>query len=230
MPRNQRVLSASATAPEAGKVRMAEVIYQALRHDIAFGRLMPRQRLVESDLCERFGTTNHNVRQAFELLDRVGLIERKANRGVEVKAMTAQELTDLYEVRVMLQREGARFLDLDRREELVTRLTAVNADYEKALEEDRLEAAAEANDAFHTMLFDYCRNAELAKLQHSYWLNASAIISRALTDKSLSQKSREDHRAIISAIADGDVARLIEVTVGHISPAVDVYRRLYGLF
>lgn len=34
----------------------------------------------------------------------------------------------------------------------------------------------------------------------------------------------------ISAIADGDVARLIEVTVGHISPAVDVYRRLYGPF
>lgn len=230
MPRNRGVPGASETAPETGRVRMAELIYQALRHDIAFGRLMPRQRLVESDLCERFGTTNHNVRQAFELLDRVGLIERKANRGVEVKAMTVQELTDLYEVRVMLQREGARCLDLSRRDELVARLTAVNAEYEKALDEDRLEAAAEANDAFHTMLFDYCSNAELAKLQHTYWLNASAIISRALTDKGLSQNSRNDHRAIIASIANGDVERLIEVTVGHIRPAVNVYRRLYGLF
>ena len=230
MSRNQKAPAAAETAPESGRVHMAEVIYQALRHDIAFGRLMPRQRLVENDLCERFGTTNHNVRLAFELLDRVGLIERKANRGVEVKAMTAKELTDHYEVRVMLQREGVRFLDLDRREELVATLTAINTDYEKALDEDRLEAAAEANDAFHTTLFDYCRNAELAKLQHSYWLNASAIISRALTDKSLSQNSRNDHRAIIAAIADGDIERLVEVTVGHIRPAVEVYRRLYGLF
>ncbi|MDG9793498.1 GntR family transcriptional regulator [Brucella anthropi] len=230
MPSTRKAPMATETIPDAHKPHMAEVIYQALRHDIAFGRLMPRQRLVESDLCVRFGTTNHNVRLAFELLDRVGLIERKANRGVEVKALSAQELMNLYEVRVMLQREGARSLDMSRREELVAQLSAINADYEKALDEDRLEAAAEANDAFHALLFDYCRNAELAKLQRSYWLNASAIISRALTDRSLSQNSRKDHHEIIAAISAGDVERLIEVTVGHIRPAVDVYRRLYGLF
>ena len=230
MPRQPAALQASDTASDQGKIRMAEAIYQALRLDIAFGRLMPRERLVESVLCERFQTTNHNVRQAFELLDRVGLIERKANRGVEVKALTTQQLHDLYEVRVMLQREGARLLDLSRIPELVAALTEVNRAYEAALDADQLEAAAEANDAFHRILFDYCKNAELAKLQHSYWLNASAIISRALTDKSLSQNSRKDHRAIIAAIEARDVERLIEVTVGHIRPAVQVYRRLYGLF
>lgn len=229
MPRNTKVPAASDPAADAGKIRMVDVIYQTLRHDIAFGRLMPRQRLVESDLCERFDTTNHNVRLAFELLDRVGLIERKANRGVEVKALTAQELRDLSEVRLLLQREGARLLDMSRKDELVAKLTEINDRYEIALDSDRLETAAEANDAFHCTMFDYCSNAELARLQHSYWLNASAVISRALSDKSLSHNSRRDHRAIIAAIDAGDVERLIEVAMGHIGPAVEVYRRLYGL-
>ncbi|MFK0206401.1 GntR family transcriptional regulator [Agrobacterium sp. NPDC090283] len=230
MPSNRGAKSLPETSAESGKVRAADAIYQVLRHDIAFGRLMPRQRLVESDLCERFGTSNHNIRQAFELLDRVGLIERKANRGVEVKALSADELKDLYDMRVILQAEGARRIDLSRSAEIVAKLTEINDAYEKALDEGRFEAAAEANDAFHMTTFDYCLNAELAKLQRSYWLRASAIISRALSDSSLSHGSRRDHREIIAAIRDGSVDRLAEVAVAHIRPAVDVYRRLYGLF
>lgn len=213
----------------SGKVHVAEKIYKELRHDIAFGRLMPRQRLVESELCERFSTTNHNVRQAFELLDRVGLVERKPNRGVEVKALSSQELHDLRDIRVMLQREGARLLDLAQRDQILAELTAANTAYDLALESDQLNAAAEANDAFHMTLFKYCRNAELAALQLRYWLKASAIISRALAEKPLAIESRRDHVKIIEAVRDQDLERLAVLSVEHIGPAVSAYQRRYGL-
>jgi DNA-binding GntR family transcriptional regulator len=51
----------------------------------------------------------------------------------------------------------------------------------------------------------------------------------ALTDQTLSQASVQDHLAIIAAIRDRDVERLVTVAVNHIQPAVDVYRRIYGL-
>lgn len=78
-------------------------------------------------------------------------------------------------------------------------------------------------------MLDYCRNVELANLQRSYWLRASAIISRALNDGRLSKGSRGDHREIISAIKDRNVDRLVEVTIAHIRPAFDIYKRIYGL-
>lgn len=211
------------------KQKASEAIFHALRLEIAFGRLKPRERLIEHDLCKRFGTSNHNVRQAFELLDRVGLVDRRANRGVEVKALTAAELNDLYEVRVVLQAEGARKLDLSRADEIVAALTAINGSYAAALQAGRIEDAVLANDAFHNTTFDYCTNADLAALQRTYWLKASAIISRALTDQTLSQASVQDHATIISAIRDRDVDRLVTAAVNHIQPAVDVYRRIYGL-
>lgn len=213
----------------ATKQKASEAIFHALRLEIAFGQLKPRERLIEHDLCKRFGTSNHNVRQAFELLDRVGLVERRANRGVEVKALTAVELNDLYEVRVLLQAEGARKIDLSRADDIVAALTAINARYAAALQSGRIEDAALENDAFHTTTFDYCTNADLAALQRTYWLKASAVISRALTDQTLSQASVQDHLAIIAAIGDRDVERFVTVAVNHIQPAVDVYRRIYGL-
>jgi len=100
------------------KQHASVAIFHALRIEIAFGLLKPRERLIEHDLCQRFETSNHNIRQAFELLDRVGLIDRRANRGVAVKALYTEELSDLYEVRVMLQREGARKIDMSRSHEL----------------------------------------------------------------------------------------------------------------
>lgn len=221
---------ARADLPESGtKQRASEAIFHALRLEIAFGQLKPRERLIEHDLCQRFGTSNHNIRQAFELLDRVGLVDRRANRGVEVKALTSAELRDLYEVRVLLQGEGARKLDMSRADEIAAVLTTINRRYADALQSGQIEAAVLANDAFHSATFDYCTNADLAALQRTYWLKASAIISRALTDQTLSQASVQDHEAIIAAIRDRDVVRLVTVAVDHIQPAVDVYRRIYGL-
>lgn len=211
------------------KPRASDAIFHALRLEIAFGRLKPRERLIEHDLCQRFETSNHNIRQAFELLDRVGLVDRRANRGVEVKALTKSELHDLYQVRVLLQGEGARRLDFSRSEELAAVLTEANHRYTTALKEGRIEDAVLANDAFHSAIFEYCTNADLASLQRTYWLKASAIISRALTDTTLSLASVHDHEAIISAIRDKDVDRLVTVSVNHIQPAVDMYRRIYGL-
>ena len=229
MPSSQLDGRSAEAADPSAKPRAAEAIFHALRMEIAFGQLRPRERLIEHDLCQRFGTSNHNIRQAFELLDRVGLVDRKANRGVEVKALTASELTDLYEVRVLLQREGARKIDLSRAEDIAEHLTAINARYAAALIADCVEDAVRANDAFHLATFDYCTNADLAALQRTYWLKASAVISRALSDRTLSQASLQDHALIITAIRNRDLAQLVQTAVGHIQPAVDVYRRIYGL-
>lgn len=225
MPVNQDTPSTEG----ATKPRASEAIFHALRLEIAFGKLKPRERLIEHDLCQRFDTSNHNIRQAFELLDRVGLVDRRANRGVEVKALTATELRDLCEVRVLLQGEGARKLDLSRSDEIAAELTKINLRYSAALRSGCIEEAVMENDAFHRATFDYCTNGDLAALQRTYWLKASAVISRALTDQTLSQASVQDHEAIILAIRDRDVERLVTVAVNHIQPAVEVYRQIYGL-
>ena len=58
-------------------------IVDKLETDIVFGRLHPRERLIEDDLMARFGAKRHLVRQALVELERMGLVRRTRNRGGE---------------------------------------------------------------------------------------------------------------------------------------------------
>ena len=51
-------------------------VVRTLQHDIIFGRLKPRERLVEEELGARFDVGRHVVRAAIEELDRLGLVRR----------------------------------------------------------------------------------------------------------------------------------------------------------
>ena len=83
-------------------------IVQRIEEDIVFGRLHPRERLVEEALAERFGVKRHIVREALADLERRGLIERFRNRGAMVKAYTPEEVEQLYAVRALLEtRDGS---------------------------------------------------------------------------------------------------------------------------
>ena len=45
-------------------------IIKSLEHDIIFGRLHPRERLIEDELMERFSAKRHTIRTALD--DRFG--------------------------------------------------------------------------------------------------------------------------------------------------------------
>ena len=50
-------------------------VAEALRAAILRGEFVPRQRLVEADLCERFGTSRFIVRAVLQDLAAQGLVE-----------------------------------------------------------------------------------------------------------------------------------------------------------
>ena len=63
---------------------LAEIV-RTLEADIIFGRLKPRERLVEDTLMERLGVTRHLVRQALAELERLGIVVRARNKGCAVR-------------------------------------------------------------------------------------------------------------------------------------------------
>lgn len=211
------------------KQQASKKIFEALRLEISLGLLKPRERLIEQELCVKFDTSNHNIRQAFDLLDRVGLVCRKANCGVVVRAIDHKELNDLYNVRLILQREGLRALDLSNSNELVIKLSEINRCFKIAIDDKNHENMIKENEKFHMLIYEYCLNKELSELLHTYWLKASAITSHGLNDEEYMLQSIADHENIITAIKRGNLEQLIQVSVEHIRPAVELYKITYGL-
>lgn len=202
---------------------MIEQVANALRFDIVFGRLRPRERLIEGDLSERFGVGRYVVRGALDELERQGFVVKRPNKGAMVREYSAEEIRQLYDMRSLLQREAAMRIPLDDTAALVGALEEVQARYRRALEDRDLVAVSQANDQFHHILFSACGNRFLAESIEQYWYKTAAIHSYAIGDPALAQRSCAEHEAMIAAIRNGDRDSLVRLVVDHMIPALQAY-------
>jgi len=85
-----------------------ETVTSALRREILAGELPGGARLVEQELCARYGVARHSLRAALRALAAEGLVRVETNRGARVARLDADEVTWLYELRTALEVEAAR--------------------------------------------------------------------------------------------------------------------------
>jgi DNA-binding GntR family transcriptional regulator len=215
--------------PEAPRTDALQDVLAALQEDIVLGRLPPGARLVEEDLAERFETKRHVVREAFGALERIGLIERRRNRGAAVRSLTPDDVNQIYAVREILERAAAAQipLPLDRR-----RLAAIEAAqrrHDAAIAEADAKAVFRANFAFHDTLFSTCGNPYLAAAIEDFRQKTHVVWSYAIIKPEYFRNAQREHRAMIKALKDGDRKRLVELCAHHLDISRSAYLETHRL-
>ncbi len=205
-----------------------DAVMSALQQDIAFGRLKPRERLVEEELSERFLVGRHIIRAAFKELEHAGLIRRRQNRGAIVNDYSTEEVDELYDVRTILQHQAAQRIQLPAAPDLIVRLRGLNDTYVHRGQAGDLDAASVANDTFHQVIFSACRNRQLAHLIQQYWVKTAAIHCYAIANPALAEKSRQEHFQMIDAMESGDRVSFETLTVQHMQPALQAFKAAHG--
>ncbi|MET7400479.1 GntR family transcriptional regulator [Dactylosporangium sp. NPDC005572] len=76
---------------------------ELLRAAILGGEYLPGERLVEAQLCERFGVSRFNIRTAIQELAADGLVEVQRNKGAQVRKVSLDEAVEITEVRMVLE-------------------------------------------------------------------------------------------------------------------------------
>ncbi len=84
------------------------MLASALRRDISFGALLPDQKLKIEELRQRYGGSNHSMRESLRLLSAEGLVEATAQRGFRVTSATEDDLRDIIMVRSEVEALGLR--------------------------------------------------------------------------------------------------------------------------
>jgi DNA-binding GntR family transcriptional regulator len=128
------------------------LVVDALRDAIADGEFAANQRLIESDLSERFGASRGNVRTALLQLTSEGLVERMQNRGARVRAISLAEAIEITEVRMALEglcaaKAAQRLTDEDR-----DRLRGIGTAMQKAVAAGDLLGYSELNRQLHSLI------------------------------------------------------------------------------
>ncbi len=209
-----------------------ERVIERLEEDIVFGQRRPRERLIEDDLVAQFGTKKHIVRQALVELERMGLIERKRNKGAVVRDYTPDEVRQIFAVRKLLEAEAARQIPLPASDELIEKLSAIHETHSAAVDSGDIAYAFRANIRFHQTLFGACGNPYLVEAINLFAFKSHAVRFYSLVRPEYLQNARQDHAAMIEALRKGERKKLVTLCTEHLEPPVkaygDAYEQMFG--
>lgn len=211
----------AALREEAGP--SVEDLVRALEFEILFGRLKPRERLVEDQLIARFGAKRHIVRRALDELTRIGIAVRSPNRGATVRDFSAQEVEEIYELRELLQERAVERMPLPADGQHIAALEAIQCRHDAAIAGNDLRTVDQVNDEFHRLFFSTCGNAHLIQAIAHYAHLSRAMRVYPMSDPATLAKLRDEHWAMIAALGSGDRARLLTLVAGHIQPSKAAY-------
>ncbi|MGI9597872.1 MAG: GntR family transcriptional regulator [Acidimicrobiales bacterium] len=87
---------------------LGSAVGASLRVAIISGQIPAGDRLVETELADRFGVSRGPIRDALAELERGGLVELRARKGSYVRSLTAIDVDEVYTLRISLESLAVR--------------------------------------------------------------------------------------------------------------------------
>lgn len=182
----------------------AQSLSDAIEHDIVTGVFKAGVRLDEVRLAERYGVSRTPIREAFMQLASAGLVEIRPYRGAFVVEIGAAELIEMFEVMAELEGMCGR---LAARRVTPERLAALLTAHKRCLEAEQsgdADAYYYANQVFHHELYRSSNNSFLERQATSLHRRLRPYRRLQLRVPGRVGTSRQEHQAIVDAIAAGD--------------------------
>ncbi|WP_462158132.1 GntR family transcriptional regulator [Pseudoalteromonas sp. GB56] len=192
----------------------ADQVFVDLRRAIVEGGIAQGSKISEPELAKRFSVSRATLRDALNRLEACNLVERKANVGCRVVALTPERLIEVYQVRAALEGLACRLAAQNMTDEEIADIKGL---LNKHLNEQRVKEGEsyyqEAGDLdFHYRIIKGSKNEHLFSLLYHdlYQLVRMYRVQMGMTGPRVS-KAFDEHLAIINAIAnrDGELAQML---------------------
>ena len=190
--------------------------YQMILEAIDVGVYRPGDRLVESELAERFGVSRTPVREALQRLETQSLLSRDG-RSLIVASLDHSQLAELYVVRSELEGLAARLAARHANAEEIAVLQEMIED-DKALV-DQPNLLSRANRRFHRQIHLASHNRYLFQQLDLVYRSMALMATTSLAATGRGETALAEHQTIVDAIRNRDEQAAYEALKAHISMA-----------
>ena len=191
---------------------LRDVVFNTLRQAILKGELKPGERLMEIALAERLGVSRTPIREAMHKLEQEGLvvmIPRRAN-------ITEKDLNDVLEVRIALENVAIEKACARMSEEEMSRLWLAAKEFEHTITEGNLVKLAEADVAFHEIIYQASDNKRLIQVLNNMREQIYRYRVEYLKEGETRDLLVKEHEELTKAIKERDVERAKQLSFQHI--------------
>jgi len=178
---------------------MAEIERMILARELA-----PDTRINEQALADRLGVSRGPVREACRTLQSSGLVESKPNRGFFVRVLSQQEAIEAYHARAaVIAYAGMTLAPVITKKQLSTLYNLLDA-MDDVVSNGELSTYDPINLEFHDSILQMAGNARLRQTYQDLLREQHLFRHRGLSQGDNLKISNTEHRAIVSALAQGD--------------------------
>lgn len=139
-------------------------VFMTMRKAILAGELKPGERLLEEYLSKELGVSRSPVREAMKRLNDEGLIVKIPRKGSHVAQITEKHLSDVLEVRGVLEKCAVEWACESITEGELIRLKKAYDEFETATKMGDTSVIAKADEMFHNIIYQATKNDILVEM------------------------------------------------------------------
>jgi DNA-binding GntR family transcriptional regulator len=205
---------------------LSDQVKGRLLQAILDGRYPPGARIVETRVAREFGTSQAPVREALRDLEALGVVEVTAFRGARVRHPSVDELLEAFEVRAILETQGAVLALASVTEADLDILEGYIEQMRQAAEAGDPFAEATADAAFHGHVMHLSGNATLERV----WWTLEPFLRTYITISSAGRDRRaiaDRHTPLVVALRKSDRDGVRAAITYHFDQAAQSLARVW---
>jgi DNA-binding GntR family transcriptional regulator len=217
------------TSPEKTQAELAQAplgstmttittaVANRLREEIHSGALPPGTRLRQAHVAENFGVSTTPVREAFAALEREGLLQSNAHRGVIVFEPSISDLREIYEIRTPLEALATELGAANLTDDDLKLMKKLHKDMIAANRKKDWATAGECNDAFHYTIYKRADRERLLKLITDLRSASGAYIGLFPKLPGRMKEVEREHKEIYEFCAARQPKKAAKAMVAHLT-------------
>ncbi|MDO4649425.1 MAG: GntR family transcriptional regulator [Eubacteriales bacterium] len=195
---------------------LRDVVFKTLRKAILKGELKPGERLMELALAERLGVSRTPIREAMRKLELEGLVVMVPRRGAQVARITEKDLNDVLEVRIALENVAIEKACTLMTDEELRHLWVASKNFEKSIDEGDPVRLAEADAAFHQIIYNASDNTKLIQVLNNMREQIYRYRVEYLKEEEPRQQLLAEHQRLVEAIRSRNVEEARKISYDHL--------------
>lgn len=212
---------------------LVDVVYEALKKDIAEKSFRPGQKLIIRELNERYGISGTPIKQALNRLITEGLVESIPRKGIKVRDLQWDEIEELMDIRLMIETFYVKKIiqnfkkHADIQEKLVNNLKNHMQIAEEGIGLKDFLKNYYLDQEFHQLLVRCSENHRIMQIYNHLGTHvyANYIYGRQAKEEII--PGIKEHEIIYNMLVEGDEIKLRSALESHIMNAKKRNKKLF---
>ncbi|WP_077328263.1 GntR family transcriptional regulator [Virgibacillus siamensis] len=195
---------------------LSELIADQLKTEIWNESIKFGDRLLETDLAERFDVSRSTIREAFKILETEELIVSKARKGTYVTDFTQQDLNEIIELRTLIESQAFKKAMPKLDDDHIQKLEKITGQMKEKADEHDWNGLFDLDMEFHSFVVNLCGNARIVRIYNSLQVQIRTFLMHLDQYYSNPQSFYREHKELLQALISKDKNALEQRVSNHI--------------